>query len=443
MKKKVILLSAGFLAGIIFSLPRADEKIVSFISFLFQKSLDPYFWSQGLQLFGAELALLCFLFFISTFIKNKRLSEIIFPVGVYGLFFSYLFLQACNAPINDDITTVFSFSNAWHDASSFSEKMNVLFSFHGECRLVFTRLFVLFFQFVSGAINIKTMLLFSNLCLILIFLLFKKNALKIPEKKFLLIFSGLLLFQFSFYDSIVWFTDALHYQYVVLFFLLFLTFLTGKKKYSTPLSVLFAVMACLTFGNGFLCFPIAILYCVVNKNFRHLFYWSIALICTAGFYFHNFPLQDSTFAWTNCWKIPVYSCCFVGGSFQFFQNLWLPFLAGLSVWILLFILIKKKYYQSNFFIFAVLLFVCFSSLIAGIFRINSGISEAISNRYGFFSILAFIASVIALTEISLPEKKNKILKIAATAAVLFYLMSAVFFYPEIPVRKKKLEKFIS
>ena len=90
-----------------------------------------------------------------------------------------------------------------------------------------------------------------------------------------------------------------------------------------------------------------------------------------------------------------------------------------------------------------ILFVLLSSLIAAHFRLGMGLKESISNRYGIFSVIVLSASIIALFDMMNEENQRKFTPVIITLCVSYHLLSGVFFFPEVPVRKQKLDKFIS
>ena len=102
----------------------------------------------------------------------------------------------------------------------------------------------------------------------------------------------------------------------------------------------------------------------------------------------------------------------------------------------------KKYYKKNYLVYSLILFTIFSSLIAAYFRLSMGLIESISNRYGIFSILVICASLVAAAEVISEKKQKLFLGTALFICIAYHLLSGFFFFPEVPVRKQKLESFI-
>jgi hypothetical protein len=254
---------------------------------------------------------------------------------------------------------------------------------------------------------------------------------------------ALVLFQFGFYNAVVWATVALEYQLTILFSMLAL-FLIAKKSIAAQVAGIWStLLAAFSFGNGLLIFPLAMLYFIIEKKWKHFFAWLILGGAILLFHLLDFPVWKYDMPFHSPLNYFLYSCCLLGSVFQFTYLLYLPFIAGLFVWILLAVITIKKYYRKNFFIYASILFVVLSSLAAAHFRLNLGIEESISNRHGIFSVLVLSASLIAFFEISGEEKQKKYIPLFLYTGIIFHLLTGVFFFPEVPIRNQKLETFIS
>jgi len=443
MKGNQIIAIIIFLFGITFSISLIDSQIIQWISYVSGIKINEEFRVFGLQHLGIELIVLSGLVFLSTFIHDRNKLFLLALIVIIALFFSFLLKYAVNIPITDDYKTILHFSNHYFFTNDVSEKISLLTAFHGECRLVTTRIIIIILYFITGVVNIKSLIILANCCLPAILFLFYKSISLEKFRMGITLMIAVLFFQFGYYDAIVWATDALHYQFTILFLMLSLYLLKTNSGTSHVISILAALFAGLTFGNGLLVFPLAILFFVIKKNWKFVFIWTALGVAFILLYFQNFSLIHHDISAHSLIDYLIYSCCFIGGSFQFMYKLHAPFLIGLLIWILFIILTIKKYYKKNYFIYSLILFVILSSLIAAQFRLSMGLAESISNRYGIFSILGICASLIALMEITHEKKRKTFLSLSISLCIVYHLVCGIFFFPEVPLRKQKLKAFIS
>lgn len=443
MVKRLLLLSVILLTGVLLTIPAFNYNVINAAGAFTGTTLNAAFWSSGLQHMGIELiagsGTLLILFLI-----NSKASIFYASIAVtIALFFIFLFQYAVNIPITDDYITILTFSNNYFSTYDPFQKLSLLFSFHGECRLVMTRVAIIIMHFITGEVNIKVLVIISNICLPLILFLLNKQikneALLLP----LLLIIALLLFQYGYYDAIVWATDAFHYQLTILLVLLALHLLEKNSAMSKASCAVCSVLAMLTFGNGLLIFPITLLYFVILKNYKMFFAWLLLTMLACALYLSNFGHLNQQSAHFSLADYFIYSCCFIGGAFQFAYSLYLPFACGLVVWILFAVLTITGYYKKSFFHYAILLFTILSSLLAAHFRSGNGYAGAISNRYGIFSVLSVSASLIAFFEIINEKQQPRLIPFSIAVVLIYHLMSGLFFFPEVPVRKQKLEAFIN
>lgn len=430
------------LLGIVWGIPAISAILLPADFMPVANALNESFWQLGLQHAGTGLLVLGAGLLLSGSSLGFKNAGVLFIAIVAIKYFIQLFIYTINVPINDDFAVILRFSNNYFSEESLFKKVELLTAFHAECRLIVTRLWIIVIHFFTGVVNIKTLIIIGNLCLPVIVFLFYKNMSGVKSRIAIVSCIALLFFQFGYYDATTWATDALHYQYTILFVMLSLYLLSKQSITAQVAAMVTGLLAALTFGNGLLIFPLAILHTIVNRNYKLGVVWLMLATGFACTYFVGFS-SGKAFTLHALHHYFIYSCCFVGGAFQFMYRLELPFMAGLVVWALFAWLTWKQYYRKNYVVYGLLLFVILSSLVAAQFRLHMGMAEAISNRYGIFSILAICASLVALTEVIVEGRQVWFTRTALVFCATYYLLSAIFFFPEVPIRKQKLEKYMA
>ncbi len=445
MKLRLFFIFSLFLSGIFFSIFFINQHFLSFLISSFHLNLNLEFWGLGLQHLGIELTVLSSLFYLYFILENPK-KYILFSVSASVLFFVFLFLNSANIPIMDDFSML-DFINHYSTSETWSEKFSLITSFYSgfETRPVVIRLIYILFFKITNEINIKTIVLVCNVSLLLILILLALSFWQNKLKWKIIFLVSIFLLQFAFYDSIVYSTPAIDYQFAVLFFMITL-FIIQKKTWHFQLGAFAcSLLSAGSLGNGIFVFPIVLLYLFIEKKWTWFSIWFIGFGLFSAFYFRGFAINKLStgffpFSFAEYFK---YSCCFLGSSFQFFYYLQVPFAIGLLLWILFLTLTLKKYYKTNFLVYGLILFLLLSSAANAVFRLNAGIETAITNRYAFFSVVAVAASLTAIYEITGEKTQRFIIPALFSIGIVYHLASGLFFFPEVPLRKQRLEKFIS
>jgi hypothetical protein len=426
-----------------FSFSIIDHQIIRTVFFVSGIKLNEEFRIFGLQHFGIELIVLSGIVFLRSFIHDRNKFFLLAIITLIILFFAFLFQYAVNIPINDDCWTILHFSNHYIFSHSIQEKMSLLTSFHCESRIVTMRTILIILHFITGVVNIKSVIILANCCLPVILFLFYKFILSEKFRMEITLIIALLFFHFGYYDTVVWASGAILYQFTITFFMLSTYLLRKNSCLSKTISIISGLFAALTTGNGLLVFPLAILFFVIEKKWKFVLIWTAISIIFVICYFLNYFTMIHVSSPPPLFDYFIYSFCFLGSAFQFMYKLYLPFFIGFLIWVLFITATLKKYYKKNYFIYNLMLFVILSSFIAAHFRLSYGLNESISNRYGFFSILSISASIIAVSEMFLVKRQKLLLNWIICICIVYHLLSGIFFFPEVPVRKQKLESFIT
>lgn len=431
------------IAGVFLSFPSINSGIIEEINSLFHSDLNVEFWNFGMQHFGIELTVLGGALIVSSFIAERNRFFFYISAAVL-LFFIFLFQWAVNIPITDDYYALLAFSNNYFTAGTASEKFSLLTSFYHDSRIILIRSALVFLHFITGEVNFKTPILIFNLLLLIILFLFYRSIKYGKSRPELILIITLMLFQFGSYDAILWLIPAVHYKIAICCLMLALFFIRENELTLQAAALIMTLTAVLTVGNGWLIFPVVMLFFIITSKWKLLFVWAVSGAFIFFFYFKNFPMIKQELSYPSLINYFIFSCCFLGSAFQFLYKFELPFMAGLFIWILFAVITFKKYYNNNFVIYGLIAFVLISSIMAAKFRLDSGgLEEAISNRYGFYSILVFSASIIAFFENFSLKNEKIILRVLLLFSIVFHLLSGILFFPEVPIRKQKLEQFIS
>ena len=429
----LVLLCVGLLAGF----QQSNMVFINIIKAVSNLNPDPEFWGYGLQYVSAELIILGLLLIMRAAGAGLKTSAITGLTLLSAVFAFRLFANAINVPVMDDFRSILIFIDEFQSAESLTEQIHVFTAHHTESRFITLRMIVLtLFQF-TGEVNFQHIIMLANLCLpLMAWLMIKNGDRSLWQAAFIL----LMLLHFAWYDSMIWATNAVAYQVTSLAALstFYLAFSENKKH--QLFSILTALISVCTFGNGLLVLPVVVLGFLIKKDFRRAAAWTGFTVAVAYLYISNGVPGNGL---PDIQNLIVFILSFTGSAFQFLYSTAVTAIAGLLIWMVAIYLTVKKYYLKNFPVWALLLFVLLSAVIAGIYRSQNGPHEAVSSRYAYFSILAIIACVTALHEIKDAHFREKLKQYSITGAVAYHLLCGIFFYPEAAVRNAKLQQYIT
>jgi hypothetical protein len=448
LRRKNIFLSGISLLILITGifLSKQSERFVRFLYSLLNLSLDVHFRSIGFYYAGTwliviSLILLLYLLKINGYLKPERFIISSAALVIIHYFF-HLSAIAINYPMYDDQGVILDFLLKFQKADSFGEKAGLIFTPYNEYILAIPKLIVLAWFKIFGEINFRHLVLFNGFLLVLIYAVFFSEHIK-KWSPWVLFFT-LLIFQFQFYDDAFWPTSGLCYYNTFLFTSGCIYFLFKKDYRNNIISAIFALLATLTFGNGWLLIPFAFIFLIINKKNYLLLPWIIALLLAATvFYFQrkNFhPLSQELNL--NPFENILFVLVFLGSSLQFFYSPVIPVIGGIFVIsTFLYVIFRKKDLTSSF-TFIILGFIILSALAAS--PVRSGLEpygqSGMQVRYGFFSIMAIALCFSLLAKAHVISKRKMIF--ISVAACVYNLLTGLFFYPEPVIRKEKIEVVI-
>jgi hypothetical protein len=442
---KKFLLPLAFLfivSGFFFCIEPYPSKLVHLVNHLLNLTLDEHFRAIGFSYLGTWLiitGIICLLYLIR--LGNKITARQFFGMssGLVVLhYFFHLFSNAVNYPLYDDQGAILHFILKYQDAGSITDKLSVIMTPYNESMIIFPKLFVLAWLKVFGVINFSHLLLFNGFLLVITHLLiFMKSRINFWP---LLFVQTLFIFQFQFYDDAFWAISGLCYYGTFIFAALTFYFLPRKTFVSNFTSISSALIAALTFGNGWILFPVCCFILYKEKRIVAATVWTLIFLILV---IVSFSLRSAFHPLASANLNPVdnslFILIFLGSAFQFFYSSLLAFVAGLFIATVFVMQLFKKKASDNSFSSLMLAFLIFSAIAASPLRsaLEANGHYGLHIRYGVFSILAFCLCISLLTTDKNIQKKFWV--ILAGAAFIYNALTGLFFYPEVVIRKEKEE----
>ncbi len=327
-------------------------------------------------------------------------------------FYLLIFKFAVNVPFMDDFNAILGFTNNFF-SSNLPRKFDLLFSQNNEHRILFSRLAGLASYYLTGKINFRYLIILGNLSLIgllLVFLkatIFSKNV-TIPPR--FIIPAVLLLFQPQYHELIFRAMAPLSFILVLFFVFLSLCLLAKQSAKFFSFSLLLAILATFTNGNGMFIFPAGFFVLFIQKRYKAIKPWLFAGILCTGLYFIGYskPAQNPSIAaaiFNNPFRTISYFFHFLGSAAIIsFQRESVSLLTGILFSVYFVYLIKIKYFRINLAIFSFLLFLFITAVANSLCRSGFGACwPLIRSEYTLISMLCFISFYFSAIDI-LPKK---------------------------------------
>lgn len=184
-------------------------------------------------------------------------------------FYCYIFINfSSNAPYFDDFFWGFTFLDEYINATSFSEKLRLIFQQHAQHRIAYFRLFIIGHYHLFGTINFKTIAIFANFSNLVLFFVIAIVLGKHKIHRFFILPLALILFQFQYYQNIIstyGFPNMAVYMWAILAFY----FQTKSTNKALIITILCAIFSVFSNGNGILAFPIILFFIFIQKRYKH------------------------------------------------------------------------------------------------------------------------------------------------------------------------------
>lgn len=221
---------------------------------------------------------------------NKRVFWIL-SIGSILLLWFFQYKITVNIPWWDDFHGIILPVYDLFNQVSFIEKFKSFVSLNNEHRVINDRIFTFIIYLFTGKFELKILAMLGFLNLVGVFLIFVRVLKGINKLAILPI--AFLIFHAQYYESLQ--SLMVPFQNFAVLFYMALSFYFLTLKENTKWAFIFTVAAFLSHGNGILIFPIGVLVLLLNKNKKHLVYWSILSILAILIYF----LEYSKPAWVE------------------------------------------------------------------------------------------------------------------------------------------------
>jgi hypothetical protein len=367
------------------------------------------------------------------FTDNLKLKPVILIalgfLAIYVFYFS-IFAFAVNIPYWDDYDSILNFSNNFL-GSSLKDKVPLIFSQHNEHRIVFTRISTLASYYLTGKINFKFLIFIGNISLIGLLIIFLRSA-AFAKKKFLYFIPAIfLLFQPQYWGDIYFATSSLS-SLCVLFFAFASLYLLKKESLKYFIfSLLLALLASFTGGNGMIVFFAGLLTLIYEKKYLKIIIWIFVGAGCILFYFHGYTkpphhpsIADPIFVHpihTIIYLFSFLGSCFLNSGFNHAKPVYfLALLSGVLFSLYFIYLIKIKFYKRNIAIASFLLFLILTSCVTALCR--SGF-DLFPSRYKIISTLILVLSYLTFMETLLEGRMKRLFPILLTCSILFNFIS--------------------
>ncbi|MVM40056.1 hypothetical protein GO730_24610 [Spirosoma sp. HMF3257] len=330
------------------------------------------------------------------------------PIFIY---YQTLFKNAYNFPYEDDFNSalgfIFDYEYGGLDAWG---KLKLIFSQYNEHRIVFNRLIFLADYALFGELNFKHLILFGNLPMILIGIIFIKVSfprLPVYQKLVYLLPVAYSLFLFQYWELATWGMAALSNLYVVVFAMISLYCLLQPGKGAFILACIAAVVATFTIGSGMFSFIAGIPLLILLKAYRKLIIWVILAAITLGLYFVDYTrppyhpdVVDSLVNHTG--RAISYFFTLVG-SMTGITRPKLAILFGVLLVLVTLGLVGYLWYKKRIMdhlpVLGWLLFLYLTCLSLMASRSGMGVEQAFSPRYGIVVVMLFACQAILALEV--------------------------------------------
>jgi len=266
--------------------------------------------------------------------KPGQLFPLALCVLLIGIFFSLIIANMVNIPNGDDLYCLMLFTQQFKDASTFQERLALLTQQWVEHRIVYSRLTALLSYWLTGNVNLITIVLIGNFTLIAFTVLFWKAIRKLGVSLYFLIPVVLTLFSPVTYEGNLWAGASTVYMPVAFMGLLALYVLASDREAGLVPGLLIALLATFSFGNGMFALLVGAALLIYRKQFRAAVIWGLVSLAAVGLYFMNFESFSSTdaFGFSAHFEKPMYLFynffAFIGGIMDYSENVNSPFIAA-------------------------------------------------------------------------------------------------------------------
>lgn len=303
-----------------------------------------------------------------------------------------LFQQRTSFPIIDDYHAVLAFVSQLRGQPTLTRILSVLSFQHNEYKLIFEHTIIALQYGFIGHLNLGALVLFGNLFLLPIGILYFPQFLpELPLDRRLLLFLpvSLLVYQLTYAESLDWTMSSLQNVAVVPFSLAALYLLTHQRGRSSFVGAcLFGLLACLSSVNGFLVAVVGGIVLLARRQLAALAVWSLIFAAGVAAYLYRYtPLPHPR---PSPMSVLLFVPSFVGSTFETMHGKPIHFAALVIGTLLLAIAFHaacNRYYRVRPFVMAIVGWVVLTAVMVAFGRAAMGLSQSLSSRYKIYCAL--------------------------------------------------------
>lgn len=381
-----------------------------------------------------------------------KVKSSLLPLSVLFLLafihFFYLNKYAINVPFSDDYNEILKNMNLMLDSSSFSEFSGYLLYGVLGTKPIMLRLISLLHLSILHEINFKSLVLTGNIFLLFLSFVFWVSTVNI--NKYLIITAACFIFQPQYWEAIYQSTLSNSAFSCLFFSLASIYCITQKSTSYYAASIVLVVLAQISFGNGFMVYPILLMISIYHKNFR-LFavIFVIMILCTylytlGGVVSLASGGQFGLLAKLKLWSLYLFE--FLGSSLGYtFSSGYgrdvvgktAAIIIGFMIVIFYVFLIKKKYYDKNLFMFSTFTFFILTALLTTKLRFIMEVPGA--SRYQVQSALCTLTVLIIIVDLyAISMNKYVVIMLTVVFPLMFVIASYRTNLPTVSGHKTRL-----
>lgn len=368
------------------------------------------------------------------FSLEKTFSHVLISISVIT-FFCYLhFTYLVDLPSYDDYDTTLNFL-----LENPNFRFSSLINPHNDHIIFFTRAIAVTYFKLFDVLSFKNLVLLQNLFLfgnfILILWITKIESIRFQT---ILIPITIYLFNLSFWSSSFYFSGGSQHFVSTFFTILTLICLyqTNKiKSYFFLLSMIFATLSVISFGNGIIVIPLTCFLLFDREKRNILAIWVVFSIGLGFLFFHNHNSEKSTIS-LNLISLVKFYFTFLG-SFLYVEpstlvwkkvNIYGCFGVGVFVFAHWLYLIYCGYAFKKKLLFSLFSMPLLTGILLAIGRCDGTFQAGLTARYMYFSTLIPVALILILVNLTILSKWA--INVLIGLAMLSYCLTARMGYTE-------------
>ncbi|WP_157830320.1 hypothetical protein [Siphonobacter sp. SORGH_AS_0500] len=356
-------------------------------------------------------------------------------------FYLMLYHFSVNLPWTDDSTFMHYVYQNEESRSNFKKILIETFSVHADHRIAVPRVVMYLIYLIEGEINLRSVILIGNLsilgCFFIVLRYFQISKLSL----WFFVPVSFLLFQPVYWEDALWPICVLQHSLVIFLVLVSLQLLQKEGKWFLMTSIIFAVLAIYTSGNGLLILIPGVLLLLFQKRKIAAVIWSIGVIVAIICYFIDFTKGGHTHV-TESLLNPIqfikYILVFLGAnvSLNYVNRAIFLGILILLVWGIAFISIIRTKDNKFLPIWGLLTFLILSAGLVSLSR--SWVGVGITARYQIYATYAVTTAYVLFVALINKYDWKKYLKVPLIIGTGLYVSLIWFIYWPIICYRKDL-----